>query len=66
MKDPHSLVGGMINGQVSVWDTRRGNSPIELSIIEESHKDPVRSVLWINSKSGSEFFSGSSDGMCKW
>lgn len=66
LKDPNSLVGGMLNGQVSVWDTRKGPYPVEVSQIEESHRDPIRDVLWIASKSGSEFFSGSSDGQCKW
>lgn len=66
LKDTNSLVGGMLNGQVSVWDARKGHDPVEISVIEESHRDPVRSIMWINSKSGSEFFSGSSDGTCMW
>ncbi|XP_076264362.1 dynein, axonemal, intermediate chain 2 [Rhynchophorus ferrugineus] len=65
-KDPHSLVSGQINGQVAVWDTRKGYEPVELSLIENSFRDPVHEVLWINSKSGAEFFSASTDGQVKW
>lgn len=66
LKDPNTLVAGMINGQISVWDVRKGNEPAELTVMEESHRDPVRSVIWLNTKSGAEFFSGGSDGQVKW
>ncbi|XP_064216038.1 dynein intermediate chain 3, ciliary isoform X2 [Tribolium castaneum] len=65
-KDPNSLVSGMFNGQVAVWDTRKGHEPVELSVIENSYRDPVHNVLWINSKSGTEFFGSSTDGQVKW
>ncbi|XP_044269333.1 dynein intermediate chain 3, ciliary [Tribolium madens] len=65
-KDPNSLVSGMFNGQVAVWDTRKGHEPVELSVIENSYRDPVHNVLWINSKSGTEFFGSSTDGQIKW
>lgn len=61
-KDPHMLSSGMFSGQVCFWDTRKGSDPIETSPMEVSHRDPVHNVLWINSKSGTEFFSASSDG----
>lgn len=61
-KDPHSLVSGLYNGQVAFWDTRRGSDPVELSSLAYSHRDPTHCVLWINSKSGTEFFSASTDG----
>ncbi|RZC38774.1 dynein intermediate chain 3, ciliary [Asbolus verrucosus] len=54
-KDPNSLVSGQFNGQVAVWDTRKGHEPVELSVIENSYRDPVHNVLWINSKSGTEW-----------
>lgn len=53
-------------GQVSAYDTRSGPTPVQKSEKEVSHGDSVKSVLWINSKSGSEFFSGSSDGLMWW
>ncbi|XP_039285506.1 dynein intermediate chain 3, ciliary [Nilaparvata lugens] len=66
-KDAHSLVSGLYNGQVAFWDTRRGGGqPVDVSRLYSSHRDPVSSVLWINSKSGTEFFSTSIDGQIKW
>lgn len=61
-QDPHNLVSGLHNGQVAFFDTRRGGDPVELSSLANSHRDPTHQVLWINSKSGTEFFSSSSDG----
>ncbi|XP_075225789.1 dynein axonemal intermediate chain 2-like [Lycorma delicatula] len=61
-KDSNSLVSGLYNGQVAFWDPRRGSEPVELSSLYASHRDPVSSVLWINLKSGTEFFSASVDG----
>lgn len=65
-KDPHILVGGSYNGSVAYWDTRKGNYAAETSLIEHSHRDPVYSVQWVQSKSGSEFFSVSTDGQVLW
>ncbi|KAJ9578526.1 hypothetical protein L9F63_005255 [Diploptera punctata] len=65
-KDPNSLVSGMYSGQVACWDVRRGSVPVDISVVEPSHRDPVFNVLWINSKSGTEFFSSSTDGQVKW
>jgi len=61
-KDLPCLVSGMFNGQVAVWDSRKGSAPVDMSVLEFSHRDPVYNVLWINSKSGTEFFSSSTDG----
>lgn len=52
----------MFSGQVAFWDVRKGSAPVDISILETSHRDPVYNVLWINSKSGTEFFSSSTDG----
>lgn len=59
-------VSGMYNGQVAAWDTRHGKYPVMISEREICHRDPVNSVLWNNSKSGTEFFSGGSDGQVLW
>lgn len=59
-------MSGQFNGLVAIWDIRRGTEPVDFSIMENSHRDPVNKVLWINSKSGTEFFSASTDGQCKW
>ncbi|OAF64866.1 Axonemal dynein intermediate chain 2, partial [Intoshia linei] len=65
-KDSHILVGGQMNGQISYWDTRKGSRPVESTPIAVSHHDPVYSTLWLQSKSGSEFFSTSTDGCVLW
>lgn len=56
----------MYDGRVACWDTRKGSEPVEMSPLEPSHRDPVHKVLWMNSKSGTEFFSASSDGQVKY
>lgn len=61
-KDPNCLVSGMFSGQVAFWDVRKSSTSAGMSALEPSHRDPVYSVLWINSKSGTEFFSSSTDG----
>lgn len=61
-KDNNVLVGGLMTGQVAFWDIRRGSEPNEISLVNQSHRDPCDNVLWINSKTGTEFFSSSKDG----
>ncbi|TPX68025.1 hypothetical protein SpCBS45565_g03401 [Spizellomyces sp. 'palustris'] len=65
-KDPHVLVGGCYNGLISYWDTRKGSFPVDTSAVDRSHRDPVYNLSWVQSKSGSEFFSVSSDGQVLW
>ncbi|XP_045784511.1 dynein axonemal intermediate chain 2-like isoform X2 [Maniola jurtina] len=65
-RDGDVLAGGLASGQVGVWDWRRGGAPVVLCAPHVAHRGPVRSVLFVNSKSGREFFSGASDGVCKW
>ncbi|KAJ3016496.1 UNVERIFIED_CONTAM: Dynein intermediate chain 2, axonemal [Siphonaria sp. JEL0065] len=65
-KDPHILVGGSYNGLLSYWDTRKGAYPVDTSTIEKSHRDPVYNLSWVQSKSGCEFFSVSTDGQVHW
>lgn len=65
-RDTNTLAGALINGQVGVWDRRIGRGPVATSAPHVSHRDLVRNVLFINAKSGLEFFSGSADGTVKW
>ena len=51
---------------IAYWDLRKGQYPVDSSLIEKSHNDPVFGLSWIQSKSGSEFFSASTDGKCLW
>lgn len=65
-KDPTTLVSGMSSGQVAAWDTRTEKNMIAISEREVCHREAVNSVLWINSKTGTEFFSGSFDSQVIW
>lgn len=56
------LAGGQYNGQVVIWDLRKGNRPMEQTALPVSHRDPVYDVTWVQSKSGTECFSTSTDG----
>ena len=53
--------------QVCIWDVRKSSThPSELTSLDISHTDPCHSALWIQSKTGTDFFSASTDGTCKW
>ncbi|XP_060914827.1 dynein axonemal intermediate chain 2 [Labrus mixtus] len=65
-KDPHTLLGGAYNGQIVYWDTRRGSTPVEVSSVETSHRDPAYKILWVQSKTGTDAFSASTDGQVLW
>jgi dynein intermediate chain 2 len=65
-KDPNVLLGGMYNGQMAFWDTRKGPSLVDASPIEKSHRDPVYDNSWLQSKTGTECVSVSTDGNVFW
>jgi hypothetical protein len=50
---------------IGIFDTRKGSTAVEQSLIENSHRDPAYKTIWLQSKSGTEFFSGSTDGKVK-
>ncbi|XP_035207445.1 dynein intermediate chain 2, axonemal-like isoform X1 [Stegodyphus dumicola] len=61
-RDLELLIGGHDNGQIGVWDVRAGGHPQQLSPLQKSHKESISDIKWISSKTGLEFFSGSTDG----
>jgi len=66
-KSTETLVGGSYNGLISFFDLRRsGAAPLETSVIENSHHDPVYDVFWISSKTGNQCASVSTDGRMLW
>ncbi|KAG5671329.1 hypothetical protein PVAND_001532 [Polypedilum vanderplanki] len=65
-KDPYLLVSGQQNGQCCAFDTRSGPNPVFCTPREVSHRESVNSVLWINSKTHTECFSGGADGQVVW
>ncbi|CAF4145298.1 unnamed protein product, partial [Adineta steineri] len=65
-KDKNQLIAGCYNGQVCIFDTRKGGVPVEQSLIENSHRDPVYKTIWLHTKLETEFFSASTDGKIFW
>lgn len=61
-KDVNTILGGQYNGQVALWDTRKGSRPVEVSPIEKSHRDPVYRARFLATKGGFDAFSCSTDG----
>lgn len=61
-RDGLLLAGGLMNGQVAIWDMRKGFTNVGISEIRNGHRDPILSLKWIQSKTNSEFMTGSSDG----
>ncbi|XP_046822934.1 dynein intermediate chain 3, ciliary-like [Vespa crabro] len=65
-RDPSLLISGLMSGQVCSWDTRTGDSPVQISEPLNSHRNPVSQAYWIHSKTNTEFFSSSNSGTIKW
>jgi len=60
--DGRFLLGGTVSGLVSIFDPRAGSHAVKTSNIEHSHNDPVCELVWLQSKSGTECASVSTDG----
>ena len=71
-KNPDIVVGGSYNGSLSIFDLKKGSSrpvitPVETTLIEKSHHDPVYDIYWLtHGKMGTEFVSTSTDGRILW
>lgn len=65
-KDPEVLIGGLENGTACIFDTREGTKPLSYSSLYHSHHGPITALLFIHSRSQTEFFTGSPDGQCLW
>ena len=65
-KNPDQFICGEYNGLVQLWDIKKSNKPIESSKIEKTHKDPVYDIKWIQSRTGNEFVTVSTDGWLYW
>uniref|UniRef100_A0A493TAZ5 Dynein axonemal intermediate chain 2 n=1 Tax=Anas platyrhynchos platyrhynchos TaxID=8840 RepID=A0A493TAZ5_ANAPP len=67
--EPGKAAGADFDGSFSFaayWDTRKGGLPVEVSTVEASHRDPVYGAIWLQSKTGTECFSASTDGQVLW
>ena len=49
--------------QICWWDARKGGQPDGMIPMDQCHIDPVYKTIWLNAKAGTEFFTGSTDGM---
>eukprot|EP01025_Chloroclados_australasicus_P021583 TRINITY_DN22685_c0_g2_i2.p1 TRINITY_DN22685_c0_g2~~TRINITY_DN22685_c0_g2_i2.p1 ORF type:complete len:553 (-),score=78.42 TRINITY_DN22685_c0_g2_i2:347-2005(-) len=65
-KDPNIVGAGQYNGQFSFFDVRKGNKVCEASPMERCHRDPVFDFSWLQSKTGTECMSVSTDGYVYW
>jgi len=65
-KSTEHLAGGCYNGLIGFWDLRKGQTPVSKTLIEQSHNDPVYDIYWIQSRTGNEFSSVSTDGYIHW
>ena len=65
-RSPDHVVGGSYNGLLSFFDLRKGGASVEVSGVERSHHDPIYDVSWIQSRTGNECASISTDGQLLW
>ncbi|XP_061554588.1 dynein axonemal intermediate chain 2-like isoform X1 [Phycodurus eques] len=65
-QDLHTLVSGCVNGQIVLWDARDSQQPVAVSSLEQSHREPVYKMIWLQSSTGTEAFSASTDGQILW
>jgi len=71
-KNTDHIAGGCYNGLICYWDARqreRGGLALQARAqapIEKSHYDPVVDLVWLSSKTGSEFVTTSTDGKMLW
>lgn len=47
LKDSNLVGAGQYNGQFTFYDMRKGNSPVDSSPIDISHRDPVYDLAWL-------------------
>lgn len=66
MKDANLVGCGQYNGQLTYFDIRKGNHPVDATPIDISHRDPVYDLAWLQSKTGSECMTVSTDGNVYW
>ncbi|KAK9917240.1 hypothetical protein WJX75_002207 [Coccomyxa subellipsoidea] len=66
LRDNKVLGAGQYNGQFAVFDTRQGSNAVDATPIVKSHRDPVYDFAWLQSKTGTEAMTASSDGRVLW
>ncbi|GLI59067.1 hypothetical protein VaNZ11_000900 [Volvox africanus] len=66
LKDNNLVGAGQYNGQMAYFDVRKGTGPVEATPIDFSHRDPIYDFAWLQSKTGTECMTVSTDGMVYW
>ncbi|KAG2445864.1 hypothetical protein HXX76_000468 [Chlamydomonas incerta] len=66
LKDNNLVGAGQYNGQLAYFDVRKGNGPVEATPIDISHRDPIYDFAWLQSKTGTECMTVSTDGNVLW
>lgn len=64
--DSKVIVGGLEDGRVCLFDISQGDTPVSISPAHLANRDPINSLLYMHTRTATEFFSGSSDGLCMW
>ena len=59
----HCVWTGFVPG---LFDLRKGLHPVDQSMTEFTHRHAIRDARWLQSKTGTEFFSVAADGMVYW
>lgn len=63
---PTVLIGGLADGRVCIFDVREDKSAVNVSQMHLAHRDPVTSLIFLQSRLNTDFFSASTDGQCLW
>lgn len=61
-----AVVNSLCTSIIAYWDVRKGSQPVEMTPVEHSHRDPAYKTVWLQSKTGTECFSTSTDGQVLW
>jgi len=62
------VIGGSYSGQVILWDTRKGETPVMVTpVMKETHTNPVFGINMLGTASSHQLVTVSNDGkMCTW
>ncbi|XP_033150301.1 dynein intermediate chain 3, ciliary [Drosophila busckii] len=64
-KEESNMIGGTYTGKVCIWETFESGYPTSRCPMEAAHRELCSSVVWVHSKTNTEFYSASLDGSIK-
>ncbi|KAI0978882.1 hypothetical protein GJ496_005373 [Pomphorhynchus laevis] len=62
----YQLIGGMTNGQTSIFDIRSKANAVSRTSDQHKHTSPVNSACWVQSRTNQEFLSSSAESAIMW